>query len=332
MLSLCCLIALSVACILFIARNGTDYLANDVVTQIKVVESEDLSMTFPAITFCLIQFLPTESLLEMNLISHKLGVIKQCFFDFENICSFEDFESIPIYASPTDQTLDCYKFNGGKSGPKLSTAKAGITSGLTIAFDLPNDTFLYYIVADNKVNPIWTEFINQSDQKDGLQVNVNIQKTVDVKLPEPYSPCIDNINSQTSYLVQQIIEQNMTYRKKDCYELCFQKYLKAYAKTQNMTIRVAYNSLRFDYKGNCSQICPLECTAELFAVSTTEFKSVNRFLTLLFFYSDRKYTRISQTVKTTLADFVSNTGGVLGLFLEISFLSFYRLFDNFFLR
>ena len=43
-----------------------------------------------------------------------------------------------------------------------------------------------------------------------------------------------------------------------------------------------------------------------------------------FYYTERKYTEISQMVKVTGADFVSNTGGVLGLFLELSFLSVYR--------
>ena len=49
-----------------------------------------------------------------------------------------------------------------------------------------------------------------------------------------------------------------------------------------------------------------------------------KLLMLNFYYSDRKYTDITQSVKVTLADFISNNGGILGLFLELSFFSAYR--------
>jgi len=44
-----------------------------------------------------------------------------------------------------------------------------------------------------------------------------------------------------------------------------------------------------------------------------------------FHFMDEKYTEVTQAVKTTEADFVSNAGGVLGLFLELSFFSVYKL-------
>lgn len=46
------------------------------------------------------------------------------------------------------------------------------------------------------------------------------------------------------------------------------------------------------------------------------------------FFAEDVYWEISQTIKTTSADLISNTGGVLGLFLELSFTSSYR-FINF---
>lgn len=47
-------------------------------------------------------------------------------------------------------------------------------------------------------------------------------------------------------------------------------------------------------------------------------------LKMNFFLAENKYTEISQLVKTTGADLISSTGGVLGLFLELSFISSYR--------
>jgi len=44
---------------------------------------------------------------------------------------------------------------------------------------------------------------------------------------------------------------------------------------------------------------------------------------MTFYYSDRKYTEITQSIKMKLSDFISNTGGLLGLFLDLSFFSAY---------
>ena len=52
------------------------------------------------------------------------------------------------------------------------------------------------------------------------------------------------------------------------------------------------------------------------------------FVWINFFYNDNQYTELTQSVKTTVADLVSNIGGLLGLFLELSFMSAYRLVIN----
>jgi len=69
----------------------------------------------------------------------------------------------------------------------------------------------------------------------------------------------------------------------------------------------------------------LECTSTTFDIIENDInlRETNS-LNMLFFYSDRKYTEITQSVKVTFADFISNTGGVLGLFMELSFVSAYR--------
>ncbi len=155
-----------------------------------------------------------------------------------------------------------------------------------------------------------------------------IRKTIDIKIPEPYSQCIssENINSQTSDLVMQILEQNITYRQATCYELCYNKYLSDHALANNLSTLDVYYTLTFDFKGNCSRACPLECRSTSFEVSQTESLNLNRgFIKMNFFYSSRKFTEISQAIKTTEADFISNTGGVLGLFLDLTFLTFYRI-------
>ncbi len=52
------------------------------------------------------------------------------------------------------------------------------------------------------------------------------------------------------------------------------------------------------------------------------FQNQNDVSHACFYFVDHEQTEITQTEKT--ADLMANTGGVLGLFLELSFLSLYR--------
>lgn len=45
------------------------------------------------------------------------------------------------------------------------------------------------------------------------------------------------------------------------------------------------------------------------------------------YYSDMKYTLIEEIEKTKFLDLVSGVGGTLGLFIGMSFLSFFEIFD-----
>lgn len=45
------------------------------------------------------------------------------------------------------------------------------------------------------------------------------------------------------------------------------------------------------------------------------------------YYKDLGYQQYDEVEKTTLPDLVANIGGLLGLFLGMSFLSFVELFD-----
>ena len=45
------------------------------------------------------------------------------------------------------------------------------------------------------------------------------------------------------------------------------------------------------------------------------------------YYDDLKYTTITEVAKTTITDLISNMGGLLGLFIGVSFLSFGELVE-----
>ena len=184
--------------------------------------------------------------------------------------------------------------------------------------------FIYYI-GHNPVKPVVQELINLIQP--GNLLNIGIKITVDTKLPEPYNSCKEDINSKTSHLVKMVLEQNITYRKVNCYESCLENY----ALKHNLSMRkFFFNDKEFSYINECSQFCPLECTSKTFDVIKNELSLDNQFpydLKVNFYFINPKYTEITQTVKISVPDLIANTGGLLGLFLELSFFSAYRFIN-----
>lgn len=73
------------------------------------------------------------------------------------------------------------------------------------------------------------------------------------------------------------------------------------------------NPSRFNLTGNLSRL------------SYEELK--NYFLAVNVYYGDMQYVTISEIEKTSLIDIVSGVGGTLGLFVGMSFMSFFELVD-----
>jgi hypothetical protein len=168
------------------------------------------------------------------------------------------------------------------------------------------------------VRPIYTE-LNRFMYPVGIAF-IQIKKTIDIKLPAPYSSCERVISAARSHLVKQILEQHLTYRKVYCYDLCISEY----ASQRNISKYDAYWKINFNYTGNCSRFCPCECETTIFDISETNLpllvdSSVRSVYEVNFHFLNNKYTELTQVVKTTEADLISSTGGVLGLFLDLSF-------------
>ena len=59
-------------------------------------------------------------------------------------------------------------------------------------------------------------------------------------------------------------------------------------------------------------------------------EQINRnFAYITVYYKELKYALITQEPKTEIFNFISNIGGILGLFLGISFLSFIEILEMF---
>ena len=311
-------IALFTSCMVVVYQNVRGFQANDVVTQFKVMDYE--SMTFPAVTFCLTDF----DLDDLNLTIQAKNLsskLVECIFE-SKLCN-ESSHFSPIQLGFLNQNLDCYTFNSGKND-LLSARGIGLLSGLNIALNLSRTEKFVFKVHDNNERPSFFELEHIFEQENGKIFRVGMKKNIERKEPFPYSNCTQNINSDTSYLVNEIIQQNITYRQRYCYDRCFWEKSKENYLSKNLTEQ---DLIDFDYKGNCSKLCPLECSSTTFDIIQNEMNlnpNDPNVLDIHFYYSDRKYTEITQSVKVTGADFISNTGGLLGLFLELSFFSAYR--------
>ena len=311
--------ALFSSCMLVVDRNLKGYQSNDVVTQFKVIEDEN--MIFPAVTFCIFDF----NLYSINWTSKNLSSkLINCTFASQP-CNESYFE--PIQLKNSIQKLDCYSFNSGKNG-LLAATEVGSGSGMNILFNLSRTEKLSFIVHENNERPLLAELEHIIEQDNGKIVRVEMRKTIDTKEPFPYSNCTKNIKLETSDLVKEILEQNISYRQIHCFELFYEEYLVKCGSLQNLTIQKPAKPVKeFDYRLYCSKKCPLECTSITFEIVENEINfniDDDRFLWMNFFYSDRKYIEVLQSVKTTASDLISNTGGVLGLFLELNFFSAYR--------
>jgi hypothetical protein len=142
------------------------------------------------------------------------------------------------------QTFDygnCYTFNSGKfangsSAPIKSISNAGPSTGLQLELfsgDPDEELFIqrrgFYVVVHNQsVTPLMeNEGIHVGS---GMQTNIGISRKFYLKLPYPYSSCIEDATSSSSSdseLYKAILDglKQKSYRQKFCYKLCYQKII-----------------------------------------------------------------------------------------------------------
>ena len=83
---------------------------------------------------------------------------------------------------------------------------------------------------------------------------------------------------------------------------------------------------------SCLVYCPLECDSLSYDISlcmeaiNDKNDTSNNNYKIYFYYQDLKYTLINEQPKVELFGFISNLGGILGLFIGFSFISLLDLF------
>jgi len=314
-------------------------------------------MKLPAVTLCLASYpsYTSNATLSDALFECKIGETK---------CDHKDFYSFQTRTSFSNNITTCYVLNGGRNSTghssEIKSAKnTGSDSGFVIRFYLPTGHFLFYHINDPYVAPNSNEI--EKIFLPGMIDSLKIEKSVETKLEFPFNNCWDRTNLPVIPLVRKLSGDNITYRQVNCFELCFQNFVQKYALDNKMSGDAAREKdevKNYDKAKNCNNLCPLECESTQYRISESK-SSLNHFssaeeyglkhipeiqkilnitinstedfnknyLKLQIAFDSLKYTKISQTPKTTLSTLVSNLGGSIGLFLDLSFMSACRAVD-----
>jgi len=315
-------------------------------------------MKLPAVTFCLASFPLSSLVVSLNLNDS----LYNCSIGAD-VCVSNDFYPFKSRDFHSNDIITCYVLNGGRnslghSNAIKSTKTTGPLSGVQLKLLLPNDYYLSYYVNDANLVPTSNEIAKFL--LPGTANNFRLEKTVEAKLEFPFNNCWNLNNLPDTILTRQLSEANITYRQVNCVELCFQKYIQNYAlehKISEAEAGMKEEVKHYDKDKNCNQLCPLECESTQYRISETrysmsDFKNIEIYVSKLIpdikrrlnitidstefkknnleiniFFDSLKYTKISQTPKTTLSALISNLGGSSGLFLDIGFMSACRAIE-----
>lgn len=163
---------------------------------------------------------------------------------------------------------------------------------------------------------------------------ISIEKTeIESKLGEPYNQCSDSVN--------------VSYRQANCVEACINQEIEAsyncsvqsyythreldacYSRIKSLQEYNTYpHALITEFGGYCTAECSRECQTIKFGLQVVNSveESVNQ-TQLSFYVNDFSTLEIKQSAKITSFDLISSIGGLLGVFVGVSFLSFMEIFE-----
>jgi hypothetical protein len=336
-------------------------------TSINIINEKLL--LFPTVSFCFrtknAQFRPE-------------NLIKDCRFNLNN-CTYQDFELALVNISSIDYYKTCLRFNSGKNYLNESIelkkiSKTSLNSGLYLTFYLED-----FIIFDESLPSIFkmqiyihnnTKYFNFFPIYDidfGLLVTsgvnqIQVEREFIQNLPEPYSDCIkqDTLKNNVSHLFDYLINQNKSYSKKDCYDLCIREFImnkcdcfidlnsveNCFVNNMNTSNCVYGIYQQFLYEkieipNECIEYCPNECDSINYKIKLNSFIIDDQFLNinnysssisnnivnLALYYPNKQYTLISETPIMQVFDLVSNIGGIISLFIGFSFLTLVEFID-----
>ena len=219
-------------------------------------------------------------------------------------------------------------------------------------------------IHNNTHKPI---FSNGIEILTGNSVNIGIKKTLTHKYPDPYSECKDlsSVNSYFYDILTQsnksyrqsdcfeLLLQRNVIKNCSCYDLQFPQLYNATPCLNLTQIACASDEYFYFWDENSntfSSECPLECDSVDFdftySISDLDIERfyINRYfekpnedvdlaslkkrvVDIYVYFTQLKYTEITEVPTTTIIDLLANVGGTIGLFVGISVLSFVEIIE-----
>lgn len=206
-----------------------------------------------------------------------------CKFN-SNECSKSDFER---FYSP--KFGFCYRFNGNKTKGIRKIELPGRKNGLSLELYVGRPTIEYNIHKTSGIELYihnWSskliDNIDSISLAGGFENNIAIDKIFNKKLAKPYSDCVQDAYSSTSYnsaLYLETLRIHNKYSQKECLNICYHKNIKKncgcydpdffnyiesdqFCSFEKFTDCVLiYRKIMTNISGNlkCFQNCPEEC-------------------------------------------------------------------------
>jgi hypothetical protein len=335
------LVSLSITINLYqIYLSLIDYFNFDYVTNIDSVYEEHV--IFPTISMCS----------NGKIFSRQLNaIISNCNMN-NNDCTKNPDLYFEKYIDNYYGT--CVRFN--KNGSFYSTL-AGIDGGLQIDLLGEHSGFILYIHNQTKLPLQNFEHNNHNRQavyvSSGFDTNLVVERIIYNRLDQPYNDCYKNVSKFrfNKTLIDYIaLQLNQTYSQDLCYVLCFdlayinnstcecknkqlgQVWSNCYRNVSDCTFKFKATFYETNIADKCEQYCPLECDTVSYEVNSysklfgypLQYNSTR----IKVNYKDLKYTLISQQPKMLLTDLIATIGGLFGVFLGCSFLTFIEIFEH----
>ena len=336
-----------IASVYFAIINIDGYLNFEITTKIETFNERPVQ--FPTVSMCASNSSEWEGKILTEILSF-------CEFDGSENCLKNSTYYFKEYID--FQYGTCFIFNSGKNmnGSKtdiLYNYVQGLSNGLKISMKRTFSSSLIVNIYNHSSivyqNEVFNTFNDNIFMANGFRTYVKLKKIFDYKLPQPYNDCFKDVSlfPLNRTIIKHITHDNQSYDQQACFRMCFkfslltEKPCNCIASTADDAWQDCYvkgnekkkscvKKFREDFNkkinhGKCSKYCPLECDSLSYSTSLSSFNNVNTGFEIYFL--DTKYTVMNQQPKMETFDLVSNLGGILGLFIGISFLSFVEFIE-----
>lgn len=324
-------------CIFNVNKTVQDYYAFEVITNIETVPAT--VVPFPTVKFCSF---------DLKQFSYK----SDCKFNGQS-CSLENLIVTPD---------SCVAFNTGLTQEFYSTTvfnstQSGYHFGLTLNLYNKGTRSIKFKIYHQTKEPSFKEFMfaPASGETDYM-----ISRELKNKLSDPYSQCQRDYSFSTIGEYDKLNASNVPYFQSNCFITCrmfkemefcnkSQKFeeIFQYYYTNNVYFHSIYEDVKwecwsenrdlandfdknFEKKGVneiCKDLCPIECNSVEYDVSSFFIKSGLNRTVMNVYYKDLNYKLITEIPKTNLDSMIGTVGGLLGLFLGISYVSVFEILE-----